>query len=597
MKLKKLLILVTVLLTCSAAFAEPDPNFYIFLCFGQSNMESGGSMNDEDKKVDERLQVMADFDNARRGWKKDQWYHAVPPLTAKGRGICMIDGFGKTMVNNLPEHVRVGIIKVSVPGCKIELFDKDNFKAYLATERDWMQGLVDAYNGSPYQYMVDMAKVAQKDGVIKGFLLHQGESNSNDEQWPSKVKKVYDDLIKDLNLNAEEVALLSGELVNSDQGGACGGFNKIMAELPKTLPNSYVISSAGCPTNDRMHFNSEGSRMFGKRYAEQMLSILGYGNADQSAEQAVLPNAAWNCGLAEGIAAPEQGELVFEAEMPLGQVYDMGQTQYGDRVVLVTEEGTVKGDKLQGTVMAGGLDFELTLSNGVMEIEQVLVLKTTDGQYIYARNAGVGVNEKDVRVVMDFEAPVSSPCEWLNSGKYVATRTVDVPAKKLKMSVYDVSKVTVNTDNAVQITKPDSVPAQSWEYRVAASTEKQGEQILKELVTLGSSVFVGNTKRGRRNIIPITGGDLEGMITGKVLFGGADYQNLGNPATIDARYLWQTGDGEVIIVRNAGSFGMLVPTFETKVDGKYAWLNSGNYLSSPPGMGAGGVSLTMYKSK
>ncbi len=88
-----------------------------------------------------------------------------------------------------------------------------------------------------------------------------------------------------------------------------------------------------------------------------------------------------------------------------------------------------------------------------------------------------------------------------------------------------------------------------------------------------------------------------GNITGKVLAGGADYQNLSNPATIDARYLWQTDDGEIIIVRNAGPFGSLVPTFEAQVHGKYSWLNSGTYLSSNPGMGAGGVSLTMYKSK
>jgi hypothetical protein len=49
-----------------------------------------------------------------------------------------------------------------------------------------------------------------------------------------------------------------------------------MAELPKVLPNSYVVSSAGCASNDRLHFNSDGSREFGKRYGEKMLSLLGY---------------------------------------------------------------------------------------------------------------------------------------------------------------------------------------------------------------------------------------------------------------------------------------------------------------------------------
>ncbi len=81
-----------------------------------------------------------------------------------------------------------------------------------------------------------------------------------------------------------------------------------------------------------------------------------------------------------------------------------------------------------------------------------------------------------------------------------------------------------------------------------------------------------------------------------MLAAGADYQNLSNPATIDARYLWQTNDGEVIIVRNAGGFGKLVSTFEVRVDSKYAYLNNGLYLSSPPGMGQGGVSLTFYES-
>ncbi len=52
-----------------------------------------------------------------------------------------------------------------------------------------------------------------------------------------------------------------------------------MAELPKTIPNAHIISSAGCTTNDKLHFNSEGSRQFGKRYAERMLSLLGQDSA------------------------------------------------------------------------------------------------------------------------------------------------------------------------------------------------------------------------------------------------------------------------------------------------------------------------------
>ena len=127
--------------------------------------------------------------------------------------------------------------------------------------------------------------------------------------------------------------------------------------------------------------------------------------------------------------------------------------------------------------------------------------------------------------------------------------------------------------------------------------EKRGDQLISENVTLGASQSVGATKKGNRNIIPITGGTLSGKITGKVLSAGADYQNLANPPTIDARYLWQTSDGEVIIVRNGGPFGLLAPSFEVRLGSKYEWLNNGVYLSSNPGMGAGGVALTFYESK
>ena len=290
MKMKPMVLLLVAFLSFAPkAWAAPDPNFYIFLCFGQSNMESGGRMNDADRMVNPRFQVMADFDNANRGWEKNKWYDAVPPLAARGSGICMVDYFGRTMVANTPEGIRIGVIKVSVPGCKIELFEKDTFQTYLDSERDWMKNLARNYGNNPYQYLVDMAKVAQKDGVIRGILLHQGESNPGDLEWPNKVKGIYDNLIEDLDLKPEDVTLLAGETVNADQGGACAGFNEIMAKLPDTLPNSYVISSAGCTCNsDHMHFNSEGSREFGKRYGEAMLKAMGYKVAEpeQTQEQA-----------------------------------------------------------------------------------------------------------------------------------------------------------------------------------------------------------------------------------------------------------------------------------------------------------------------
>jgi hypothetical protein len=88
----------------------------------------------------------------------------------------------------------------------------------------------------------------------------------------------------------------------------------------------------------------------------------------------IVPHESWSCGLPEGIPRPENGTLVFEAEMKLDRVADIGRTQYGRRQVTVVQGGTLTGTRLAGSVMTGALDFELTLPNGVMEIEQILVL-------------------------------------------------------------------------------------------------------------------------------------------------------------------------------------------------------------------------------
>jgi hypothetical protein len=312
----------------------------------------------------------------------------------------------------------------------------------------------------------------------------------------------------------------------------------------------------------------------------------------------VVPHGSWPCGLPEGIPSPESGTLVFEARVPLQRVLDVGSTPYGRRQVAIAREGTVSGPRLAGSVTTGALDFELSLANGVIEIEQVFVFRTSDGRFIFVRSMGTGPDAKDVRLVMDFEAPVGGDLAWLNSGTYVARRTLDSASRAMTLRVYDVSgaKPPADSSPVVRIMKPAGVPPQPLDYRRADATEKPGPELITEAVTLSPSQPVGASKRGNRNIIPITGGGVSGRISGTVLPGGADYQLLGKPATIDARYLWETADGEFIIVRNGGAFGSLVPTFEARADGKYAWLNTGMFLSSNPRMQPGGVGLTFYES-
>ena len=259
--------------------STPDPNFQIYLCFGQSNMEGNAAIEAQDKTgVNPRFMSMYTLDNAQAGWTMGLWHTAVPPQARPDTKLSVVDYFGRKMVDNLPEEVKVGTITVAVGGASIDLFDKDKYQAYLndANTADWLRNYAKEYGGNPYGRLIELAKIAQKKGVIKGILLHQGETNNCDPTWPSKVKKIYNDMLADLGLDAKDVPLLVGELGQKDQNAACWGHNAIIDNIAATIPTAHVVSSKDCPLqSDRLHFTAEGYRMFGKRYADVMLEQLG----------------------------------------------------------------------------------------------------------------------------------------------------------------------------------------------------------------------------------------------------------------------------------------------------------------------------------
>ena len=261
------------------AQADPDPNFHIYICFGQSNMEGNASVpSSEMQGVSERFQRIYTADDCSTcGKKKGQWYTAVPPLArcfhGNGIGYGPVDNFGRTLVENLDPEIRVGVVVVACGGCDIELFEKNRCVSYINSAADWLKNYARDYGGNPYERMIEMAKLAKEVGVIKGILIHQGENNSGQTDWPDRLKGVYGTILSDVGLKAEEVPLLVGEVRHS---GPCSGHNQIIANVPNVIPTAYVISSDGCESaGDQYHFSVKGYKELGKRYAEKMLELLG----------------------------------------------------------------------------------------------------------------------------------------------------------------------------------------------------------------------------------------------------------------------------------------------------------------------------------
>ncbi|MBQ3689834.1 MAG: acetyl xylan esterase [Bacteroidales bacterium] len=271
--------LVFLLLVMTLSIKAQNPNFHIYLCFGQSNMEGNAKIEEQDlKDISPRFKMMAAVDDNRLNRKKGNWYTAVPPLCRENTGLTPVDYFGRTLTEYLPDSIQVGVIVVAIGGISIEGFMPDSVENYAKNKSPhWMKGMLKAYDNNPYKRLVEMAKLAQKDGVIKGVLLHQGETNTGDIKWPENVRTVYDRLLGDLNLKPEQVPLLAGEVVIADGKGLCRSMNAIIDDLPQTVHTSHVVSAEGL-TNaaDNLHFDAEGYRGLGRRYGEKMLSLLGY---------------------------------------------------------------------------------------------------------------------------------------------------------------------------------------------------------------------------------------------------------------------------------------------------------------------------------
>lgn len=129
-----------------------DPNFHIYLCFGQSNMEGNAKIEPQDRRgISTRFRMMAAVDMPSSGRKMGQWYAAVPPLCREWTGLTPADYFGRTLVESLPDSIKVGVINVSVGGCSIDLFDEDKTDSVIAKSADWFKNFCKDYDNKPFR--------------------------------------------------------------------------------------------------------------------------------------------------------------------------------------------------------------------------------------------------------------------------------------------------------------------------------------------------------------------------------------------------------------------------------------------------------------
>ena len=370
MNLKQLLAGGLMALAGVSATAQPNPNLHIYLCLGQSNMVGQAPILSEDTTaVSDRLLSLCATNGHDR--KVGQWRKAVPPLCREYTHMGPSDFFGRTMVSFLPDSVSVGPAVVGVDGCTSNLFDRDLQKAYVdSIKPDWMRAEVNAYDGNPRQRLVDMARLTQQRGVIRGIIYHQGETDAYSEAWLTRMCKIYRDLLEDLHLSADSVPLLVGETARKELGGVCAHANPTIDRMHDFLPTAWTISSEGCEvSSDGAHFSHKGYELLGRRYALRMLKLEGYDVAEQ--DTARLQTSP-------GAQASEEAEPAFKVET----VVNGKRISVSAEVPMATIDMVSFSGQTVGVVRANGVKkLNIHLKN-LDDDRLFLVVKATDGRTV-----------------------------------------------------------------------------------------------------------------------------------------------------------------------------------------------------------------------
>ena len=142
-----------------------------------------------------------------------------------------------------------------------------------------------------------------------------------------------------------------------------------------------------------------------------------------------------------------QLEFALQLKVTLGDSYDVGDTQHGQRIVIPITGGTFEGPAIKGTIINGGADYQL--ANKALnrtELEAIYSIKTDDGVYIHVRNRGIISSGKDAqgnptfyfKAAPQFEAPADSKYAWLNNSLFVCAPDFTQQFKGIVLNVWKV---------------------------------------------------------------------------------------------------------------------------------------------------------------
>lgn len=251
--MKKIYILfLLIVLVCSFNYAQPvtDPNFHLYLLAGQSNMAGRGEVTGKYANEGNANVYMLN--------KNNEWVAAKHPVhfdkpQVAGVGPGLAFALEMARVNR---KIKIGLVPCAVGGSSIDV---------------WKAGAYDsATKTHPYDDAIKRVAIAMQQGVFKGIVWHQGESNSTSAGAAVYLPKLIT-LIEQFrdSVGNKHLPFVAGELGTYKE--QYDNINKVITQLPEKVSFTAIASSKGLKhKGDMTHFDSPSAEKLGKRFAKEM---------------------------------------------------------------------------------------------------------------------------------------------------------------------------------------------------------------------------------------------------------------------------------------------------------------------------------------
>ena len=228
-------------------------NTWVFILAGQSNMAGRGFVEPQDTIPNERI-----FTINKKGvitLAKEPLHFYEPALTGLDCGL----SFARTLTQQIPDSISVLVLPTAVGGSSISQWLGDSIYRNVQLLSNFKEKVA----------------IGKKHGEIKGILWHQGESDANPENIAlyhkrlSKLVNEFRQIVAD-----EKLPILIGELGGYSTNADWSKINTQIHLYASTDAEVTVISTSDLKDKgDNVHFDSEGQRIIGKRFANEFIKI------------------------------------------------------------------------------------------------------------------------------------------------------------------------------------------------------------------------------------------------------------------------------------------------------------------------------------